>query len=196
MPKIVDHEQQRLKLSSTVVAALAELGMENTSLRTVAMRHGCTKGMVQHYFADKEELLLAALSSIEEQREARLSDLGVNSEGLALLHSRLAVQLPTTPIVTDEWKVRFAFATRANLSREIGDRLSQSHSRHQRIGISCLRRAQKIGELKMGLNLRNSYRSLVALLHGISLSVISNAESPVAAVQRQMLKTAIENLRR
>ena len=36
MPKIVDHEQQRRELSSTVASTLAQLGLENTTLRAVA----------------------------------------------------------------------------------------------------------------------------------------------------------------
>jgi AcrR family transcriptional regulator len=195
MPKIVDHEQQRRELSSTVASTLAQLGLENTTLRAVAANHGCTKGMVQHYFADKEELLLGALSSVEEQCEARLTRTSVKHKGLARLHARLAALLPTSPLVVDEWKVRFSFNARAALSQEMHDCLSHSHARHQRAGMSCLRQAQKAGDLRPGLNLRNSYRCLLALVSGLSLSVVVGGEGLSSSTQRQILKTAIENLR-
>ena len=195
MPKIVDHEQQRQELSSTVASALAELGLENTTLRAVATRHGCTKGMVQHYFADKEELMLAALVFVETQCEDRLSQISVEKTGLEQLHARMNAQLPIGSDVLEEWKVRFSFATRAAISQEMRDRLLQFQQGYQKAGMSCLRRAQRAGDLKSGLSLRNSYRSLVALVSGISVSVVTGEERLSAANQRQMLKTAIENLR-
>jgi len=195
MPKIVDHEQQRRELSATVASALAELGLENTTLRAVAMRHGCTKGMVQHYFTDKEELLLAALTWVEEQCEVRLAKSSGNLTGLALLHARMGAQLPTNSVVLDEWKVRLAFNTRAGLSPEMRDILTLSSARQQQLGLSCLRQAQKAGELRAGLNLRNSYRSLTALVAGISLGVVLDQQSLSVSTQRHLLKTAIENLR-
>lgn len=195
MPKIVDHDLQRRALSLTVAGTLAELGLENTTLRTVAARHGCTKGMVQHYFADKEELLLAALIYTEEGCERRLEGAGGNQTGLALLHTRLAAELPTIPGIVEQWKVRFSFYSRTLLSSEMQTELSRRDAVHQNIALRCLRQAQKAGELKPGLNLRNSYRSLLALVSGISLLVISGGEQLSSAAQRQILKTAIENLR-
>ncbi|MBE9540414.1 MAG: TetR/AcrR family transcriptional regulator [Proteobacteria bacterium] len=195
MPKIVDHEQQRQALSSTVASALAELGLENTTLRAVASRHGCTKGMVQHYFADKEELMLAALVFVEEQCEDRLRKIGEQHSGLEQLHARLNAQLPIRSDVLDEWKVRFSFATRAARSPEMRDRLLQFQAGYQKAGMTCLRKAQRAGDLKSGLSLRNSYRSLMALVSGISVSVVTGEDRLSAANQRQMLKTAIENLR-
>lgn len=195
MPKIVDHEQQRQQLSSTVANALAELGLENTTLRAVASRHGCTKGMVQHYFADKEELMVAALIHIEKQCAERLAAINGNHKGLSLLHARLDAQLPIDSEVLEEWKVRFSFSTRAAGSKEMRDRLRQFQDGYQKVGMSCLRQAQRAGDLKPGLSLRNSYRSLMALVSGMSVSVVTGEDGLSASSQRQILKTAIENLR-
>jgi len=195
MPKIVDHEQQRQALSSTVANALAELGLENTTLRAVATRHGCTKGMVQHYFADKEELMVAALVHVEEQCAKRLAAINTGHTGLGLLHARLGAQLPINSAVLREWKVRFSFSNRAAGSKEMRDRLQQFQEGYQQVGMSCLRQAQRAGDLKPGLSLRNSYRSLIALVSGISVSVVTGEGGFSASNQRQILKTAIENLR-
>ena len=64
MPKRVDHARQRRELAATAAAVVADAGLEQTTLRAVAARHGCTKGMVQHYFADKDALLLLSLIHI------------------------------------------------------------------------------------------------------------------------------------
>lgn len=195
LPKIVDHEQQRRAVSSTAASTLAKLGLENTTLRTVAANHGCTKGLVQHYFADKEELLIGALSSVAEQREARLASCSLNTKGLARLQERLAALLPLNSQVIDEWKVNIAFSARVALSQEMRDKLSVFNALQEREGMNCLRQAQKTGELKPGANLRNSCRGLMALVSGLSLAVIMDEEALSGPIQRQILKTAIENLR-
>ena len=59
MPKIVDRDQQRREIAAQAAKWIAKRGLETLSLRSVAASHGCSKGMVQHYFLDKEELLLA-----------------------------------------------------------------------------------------------------------------------------------------
>jgi len=195
MPKIVDHEQQRRELSSSVVSVLAQLGLENTTLRAVATRHGCTKGMVQHYFADKEELMLAALNYVEDQCAGRLAEVDGSYAGLARLHARLDAQLPTGPRVLEEWKVRFSLSSRAVLSQEMRDSLRQFQQGYQKVGLSCLRQARRAGDLRSGVSLANTYRGLMALVSGISVSVLTGEKGLSALNQRQILKTAIENLR-
>ena len=195
LPKIVDHEQQRRAVSSTAASTLAKLGLENTTLRSVAANHGCTKGLVQHYFTDKEELLLGALSSVAEQREARLASCNIDNKGLTRLQARLTALLPTNTHVIDEWKVSIAFSARVALTQEMRDKLSTFNTMAQREGMNCLRQAQKAGELRPGLNLRNSCRSLFALVSGLSLAVIMEKDALSGPIQRQILKTAIENLR-
>lgn len=195
LPKIVDHEQQRRAVSLTAAGTLAKLGLESTTLRTVAANHGCTKGLVQHYFADKEELLIAALSAVAEQREARLASCSIDCKGLAQLQARLAALLPINFQVIEEWKVNIAFSARVALSQEMRDTLSAFNAMQEREGMNCLRQAQKAGELKSGVNLRNSYRGLMALVAGLSLTVIMAEEALSGPIQRQILKTAIENLR-
>jgi AcrR family transcriptional regulator len=195
LPKIVDHEQQRRAVSSTAASTLVKLGLENTTLRSVATNHGCTKGLVQHYFADKEELLIGALSSVAEQREARLASCNIDNKGLTRLQARLTALLPTNTQVIDEWKVSIAFSARVALSQEMRDKLSTFNAMAQRESMNCLRQAQKAGELRPGLNLRNSCRSLLALVSGISLAVIMEEDALSGPIQRQILKTAIENLR-
>lgn len=195
MPKIVDHEEQRRKLSATVARVVAELGLENTTLRNVAARHGCTKGMVQHYFVDKEELLLGALTYVEDCCALRMSASTEQLAGLDLLQARLAAQLPLKSEIVEEWQVRLAFNTRASISNDMRIALSERHAQQQKVDAGCLRTARKSGELKPDLNLRNSYRSLVALVFGLGVGAVMDPGQLPAAAQRQILKTAIDGLR-
>ncbi|MEH6581910.1 MAG: TetR family transcriptional regulator C-terminal domain-containing protein [Halioglobus sp.] len=195
MPKIVDHEQQRQSISATVARVVAERGLENTTLRNVASHHGCTKGMVQHYFADKEELLLAALVYIEECCAIRMAGPGQHHTGLELLQARLSAQLPLKPEIVDEWQVRLAFNHRAAISEEMREALSTRLAEQEKQGLSLLRAARKSGEIKKQLNLRNSYRSLNALVQGLGVDAVMNPGALQPTAQRQILKRAIDELR-
>jgi TetR/AcrR family transcriptional regulator, transcriptional repressor of bet genes len=62
VPKIVDVEEQRAGIAAQAAIWIARNGIETLSLRNVAAAHGCSKGMVQHYFTDKEELCSARFS--------------------------------------------------------------------------------------------------------------------------------------
>lgn len=196
MPKIVDHEEQRQLLSATVALVVAESGLEHTTLRTVAARHGCTKGMVQHYFADKEELLLAALDYIEDRCEARLPEEGGDMEGLELLQARLMAQLPVNDDLLDEWRVRLAFFTLAGQSGEVREVLAERQAERRNAGLRLLRQAQKARKMKKDLSPANCYRQLAGLVHGLGALAVAGDGQWGPTVQRNLLKAAVNDLRR
>jgi AcrR family transcriptional regulator len=67
--------------------------MEAVSLRQVAAEAGVSMGMVQHYFADKEEMVLFALSSMTEQlRAAGVADAEREASTLFALTDGLTVR--------------------------------------------------------------------------------------------------------
>ncbi|WP_116365131.1 TetR/AcrR family transcriptional regulator [Parahaliea mediterranea] len=195
MPKIVDHEEQRLLLSATVAQVVAESGLEHTTLRTVAARHGCTKGMVQHYFSDKHELLLAALNYVEGQCDARLPTEDDGPGGLASLQARLMAQLPVSDELVDEWRVRLAFVTLAGQSDAVAEVLAERQAERQAVAMRLLRQAQK-KELKKGVSPLNAWRTLHCLVSGLGVAAAAGDGQWSAAVQKSLLKAAINDLRR
>ncbi|MBN7798161.1 TetR/AcrR family transcriptional regulator [Parahaliea mediterranea] len=196
MPKIVDHDEQRLQLSATVAQVVAEAGLEHTTLRTVAAHHGCTKGMVQHYFADKDELLLAALNFVEDQCEERLPDEDSGHEGLDLLHARLAALLPVNDELVDEWRVRLAFVTLAGQSDDVQAIIAERQATQQAEGVRLLRQAQRAGQLKKGVSPVNAYRLLSSLVNGLGVAAVVGDGQWSPAVQKGLLKGAVNDLRR
>ena len=55
MPKIVDHEARRSAISTAAAGLIAARGMEAATIREIARVSGYSKGVVEHYFVDKEE---------------------------------------------------------------------------------------------------------------------------------------------
>lgn len=74
MPKIVDHDQRRRDLAEAAwrVAVRSRLG--DLTLRAVAAEAGVSTGILAHYFADKEALIVHALHTAVESLTARYTE--------------------------------------------------------------------------------------------------------------------------
>ena len=196
MPRIVDHEQQRDALAASAAEVVAKSGLDQTTLREVAARHGCTKGMVQHYFADKDALLVAALGWVDNNCERRLARASNSLTGLSLLEVRLRGMLPLDLQRHREWQVRLAFNNPQALSPVLSRAVQRYQLQQRETGLRILREARGQGELRHGLSLLTAYRSLSSLVYGMGLAAVINpAELPLAA-QKKILKSSIDSLRR
>ena len=66
MPKIVDHDVQRVKFAEAAMRLIARLGLEGVTMRAVAAEAGLSYGSLFHYFDSKDELLMHAIHSFNE----------------------------------------------------------------------------------------------------------------------------------
>ncbi|HAN67382.1 MAG TPA: TetR family transcriptional regulator, partial [Halieaceae bacterium] len=76
MPKQVDHEQRRAMIASAAARCIAENGLQGTTMRAIALSSGVSKGIVEHYFTDKDAVIAAALEQMNlryVRREQRLT---------------------------------------------------------------------------------------------------------------------------
>lgn len=191
MPKIVDHEEQRRAIAAQAADWIARRGIESLSLRNVADAFGCSKGMVQHYFVDKEELLFGALLFVTNQYMERERAAVEGYHGLARVERRFNVILPLTPALRDEWVVRLAFYARAALVPKMQQYLRDHVSAALRGGVTELREAQRAQEVRTNINLVRAYRSVMATVAGIGVSEVVSPNVLSAATQRRMLKDVL-----
>lgn len=195
MPKIVDHQEQRRAIAARAANCIARNGLETLSLRNVAAAHGCSKGMVQHYFSDKEELLFGALLYITAEYEARAEAATYGTTGLERLNKRFCAILPLNEALRDEWVVRLAFYTRAALVPRMQDYIKQHVQSALRVGAGELRAAQRSGEVRRDINASRSYRGIMATVAGIAVAEVASPHSVPHTTQRRMLRDALELLR-
>jgi AcrR family transcriptional regulator len=195
MPKIVDSDQQRREISAQAARWIASRGLETLSLRNVAALHGCSKGMVQHYFADKEELLFGALLHVTAAYATREQEAVDGYIGLERIERRFLVILPVSDSLRDEWVVRLAFYARAALAPRMQTYLHEHVARALRAGTRELREAQVTGEVARGIDLARSYRVIMATVAGIAVSEVVSPGAVAPAVQKRMLRDAISIVR-
>jgi AcrR family transcriptional regulator len=107
MPKRVDHDQRRREIVEALWRLASAGGLEAVSLGEVAVAAGVSKGMVQHYFDSKQEMLRYATGYLRERVEQRIGRQPPTLRGL------LMALLPTDEESRRELLVGNAFFFRA-----------------------------------------------------------------------------------
>ncbi len=112
MPKVVDVDERRSEIIDAAARVIARGGLEAATMRDIAAEAGWTTGVVNHYFADKRQLMRATLRrSIAARRAARAQLPG----GTALdeLRRELVAALPLDDDARRHWLVTLAFVGQA-----------------------------------------------------------------------------------
>ncbi|MEV7385996.1 TetR family transcriptional regulator C-terminal domain-containing protein [Streptomyces sp. NPDC091215] len=110
MPKIVDHGERKKDLARAVWAVVERDGVEGATIRAVAAEAGWTRGVIAHYFRDRDDLLLFAYR-LALQREQELGP-GPDIPPLERLVGVLLRALPVDAQARLDFKIWLAFMGR------------------------------------------------------------------------------------
>lgn len=174
MPKIVDHAARRAELSTVAARVIAAGGLEAATIREIAQTSGYSKGVVEHYFDDKEQLISAALESANQRYELRVGKATDGLAGLAALHQRITATLPMSRAERDEWKVRLVFWSLAAIRPELRQRQRLRFGRAIQSFERDIAAAVQAGEAPAGVDSRARARRLVHMTTGISAAALHN----------------------
>lgn len=183
----IDAQERRSRIVRSAFRVLARDGLEGLTMRRVAMEAGCTIGLVNHWFASKEDLVLAAWKESVRLENARGSQL--RAEGRFEVCAALLDSLPTSPDMRRKELVGIAFAAAAT-----------SNERIRRIYALRYRNARRLLSRALtedGVNEKES-KEIADLLIGATVGIstmatLDRARWP-AARQRQALRRLIEPL--
>ncbi|MBE1530785.1 TetR/AcrR family transcriptional regulator [Actinomadura algeriensis] len=93
MPKVVDHEERRRRLTEAVWSLTVRSGLESVTLRKVAAEAGVSMGQVQHYYATRSELVADAVAravgALNARIEASIREAGAEGDPEAILRECL-----------------------------------------------------------------------------------------------------------
>jgi AcrR family transcriptional regulator len=172
MPKIVDHDERRERIVEIVAEMLATVGAEKTTIREIARQSGYSRGFIEHYFHNKDELITKTIRWINERSLARADAALDGKTGLGALKVFCELSLPLTPQVRNEWKIRMQFWGMAAVSDE--HRREQSKRIHvaEKILMGYLAQAQANDELASDIDLLPLAHSLLHRLNGLGCNAI------------------------
>lgn len=183
MPKKVDPLQRRTLIADALMRVAAEQGPEAVSLRQVAAAAGVTTGMVQHYFATKDELMLFALEVVAERIQRRLEALpGLTSTPVAMLRALLEQLLPLDETRRTEGRLGLAAVAYAASHPAVAQVVRESSAGLRDYIGQYLRGLGEVGELPAGLDPEATAIVLVALVDGLGQQVLTGAYPPETAL--------------
>ncbi|HJZ01934.1 MAG TPA: TetR/AcrR family transcriptional regulator [Streptosporangiaceae bacterium] len=190
MPKVVDHAQRRRELVAATWAVVAAEGIEAATVRRIAEEAGCTTGRITHYFADKEEVLVAALRQVHRAAGKRmLAAIGPRS-GLEALRAVLAEALPLDQKRILEWRVWLAFWGSAATSTSLQ---AEQHQRY-REWRGLLKRVLATAQLSADIDLDRLVDQIVALVDGFGLQGVLDPQHPQLEQLASRLNGAVDAL--
>ncbi|WP_030208694.1 TetR/AcrR family transcriptional regulator [Streptomyces bikiniensis] len=113
MPRTVDRDEQRRRVGTALLRLVAERGLDEVSVRTVAAAAGCSSGAVQKYFRTKEEMLAFAAELAGERVERRMAGVDTALPPRRALRDLVLTTLPVDAERRAEAVAQLAFAVHA-----------------------------------------------------------------------------------
>jgi AcrR family transcriptional regulator len=187
VPKQVDHEQRRREITDALCRIAAASGLEAVSLSQVAAEAGVSKGLVQHYFRSRDEMLVYATGRLRESVERRIAA----RAGDATLRNLLASLLPTGEQARTESLVANAFFIRALKDQAVADRFGKGDALLREAVAARFSSAQQAGALAAELDPVQETDILLAMVAGLSQSLLlghHTAETALAALDHQLAR--------
>lgn len=165
MPKFVDHSSRREEISGIVAGLIAQGGMDAATIREIARSSGYSKGVIEHYFENKDELISAALDWTNNCYQHRVAADTDGLSGLSALRKRIEATLPIDEAIRGEWKVRMVFWSMAATQRNLQQRQARRFNTAVEVFADDIDAAIDVGDIASGCDTR-------ALAHGLFTATI------------------------
>jgi AcrR family transcriptional regulator len=148
MPKIVNYDQRREELGTALLEVLARDGIEGVSVRSVAAQAGWTRGVIAHYFSDRDELLLYAYR-LALQREAAAAQ--TDADPVDALVSLLVRALPIDEISSLDYRIFLGLLGRLADRPDLAASLATDHADYETRVLMAVQKATSTGTIRTTL---------------------------------------------
>ncbi|RKT71595.1 TetR family transcriptional regulator [Saccharothrix variisporea] len=184
MPKVVDHDQRRREIVEALWHIASTRGLEGVSLGEVATAAGVSKGLVQHYFGTRDQLLMHATGYLRERVEQRIAArvAAAPDSASGTLRAVLVALLPTDDDSRTESLVANAFLVRAHNDPVLTARFREGTSQVRNALTAAIGAAQRDGDLRADLDPAREADLLLALVSGLGEALLLGHHTPDAAV--------------
>ncbi|AQZ69317.1 Transcriptional regulator, TetR family [[Actinomadura] parvosata subsp. kistnae] len=194
MPKIVDHDERRREVLSAASRVIVRDGIDAATTRAIAKEAGYSNGVLAHYFADKDEILLSALRHSHRRIRGRLTGKVAGMTGLAALREVLLDNLPLDAERWEETRLEVSFWSRSLASERLAE-VQRAEAGELRAAVrELLEQARTAGELSTDDDLDDVAERLLALVDGLSLHLLLYPDRMGRDVAERLMTQAVERL--
>jgi AcrR family transcriptional regulator len=195
MPKIVDHDAQRLKFAEAAMNLIARHGLEGVTMRAVAAEAGLSYGSLFHYFGSKDELLMHAVRHSTSLQTKRVNEYTNQYSGLKALEHLLCDDAIINDSSRDAWMVWLTFLYQAALQKSF----AEMHAELIEGWLARIKRlledARLAGEIPMDLDVELEAMAIWAYSAGIGQMGLLDSELLSPKLQRQLISAYLAKLR-
>jgi AcrR family transcriptional regulator len=185
----------RAELLAAAARVFARRGFHGASVDEIAAEAGYSSGVIDHYFADKDDLLLQALARSHDRIRDRCIRLTRDHRGLAAVRALLADNLPTDGPRHDETRLEVQFWARSLGDEALTDVQRREMSRFRRELTRHLDEAVADGEPAGDLAVDEAVERLLVVMDGLSVRAVIEPSRLPADRQLALLDDEIERLR-
>ena len=193
MPKLVDHARRRDEIALIACQVVAQGGFAQATVANIARTAGYTTGMVAHYFASKQEIILAALRLILRRMDQRLRH-PPEAAGRELL-AVLSEALPIDAQRRAECAFWIAFWGQLPADQKLSRLNAWVHREYRRLFERCLREHWPEMSACSPAVRAQALRSLITFINGITTSAVSSPADWPAREQIRQLQLHLALLR-
>ncbi len=185
---------RRLEVSEAAWRVIVREGLARTSMRAIAQELGCTTGVVTHHFRDKSELLRFALQQVTQHLQVAMVAAAQSAQGPERLVAMLATFLPQSLEETQLLQVWLAFLGAAVGQPSLLHEHQHSAAQLRALVVQELRTLAAAQMLRADLDPEQEANILLALVNGLSLDSLIQAQRLQPAQQRAALQRYVQGL--
>ena len=186
MPKIVDHEKRREEIVAATWRVIDQCGLDEATTRRIAEEAGYSNGVLAHYFRDKDDILVQALTLAHAHVRARSALAARTEHGLAALRAVVEQALPLDAERLLEARIEFSFLERARQVSRLRD-VHRDEVAHFRAALGDLVRGARADGAVVAVTDDEAVEQILVLVDGLSVQALLDPERVPAAVQLRML---------
>lgn len=195
MPKIVDHEAQRVKFAEAAMRLIARHGIEGVTMRAVAAEAGLSYGSLFHYFDSKDDLLMHAVRHLTSLQTARVNEYTSQYSGLKALEHLLCDDAIVNESSRDSWTVWLTFQYKVALDTSFADLHAEMIGGWLERIRSLLTDAMAAGEISNDLDVESEAMAIWAYSSGVGQLGLLHPESVPPAFQKRLITKYLDRLR-
>ena len=194
MPKIVDHEERRAEVLEATWRVIATRGLDAATVRQIAKEAGVSSGVLAHYFADKDDILVQAHRLAYDRVFRRVEEKIGRSTGIEALRATLYETLPM-----DENRRIEAIIDVSYIGRALNDpRLKLVRQESARVArewwLGVLTATAAGGHLAVDTDLGLLVDQILVFIDGVSLQSVVFPELMSPELQKQLADDLIARI--
>lgn len=195
MPKIVDHDAQRLTFADAAMRLIARHGIEGVTMRAVAAEAGLSYGSLFHYFDSKDDLLMHAVRQLTSSQTTRVNEYESQYSGLKALEHLLCDDAIVNDASRDHWMVWLTFQYKVALDG-VFEALHAELVRGWLARIKgLLGEAREAGEVSESIEVDKESMAVWAYSVGVGQLGLLHPQSMSPEVQKDLIASYLDKLR-